>query len=501
MRVYMTSRLQKFEFGSFVCFLLLAMLLEGCAYFDLGPDPIYTGVVSPMPSCECSCDVTIPCEQSPCLPVFGEVELGIDALVDIALRNNPKTTRAWHEARAAAYNVRKVSSEYYPSGEVLMRAATNHSLEYVNVDHGTERQAASYKNTFAQASLSYLLLDFGKRDANFLSAILQLESNNFSHQRVLQDVMLSVLVNYYKLVGARELLLAQELSIEDAKTSLEAAEMLHQAGIKSRVDALKARSNLVNVQLVEVQMQGNEEIRYAELLKVIGLPANAKMKVQGIPEDLPLSVMPTDLDPLIDEALRSRPDLAATHARYCKSLEQISIAESEIYPTLTAAVQGGYYDYSHHETTNKGDATASLILRMPFLDDICTRNRLLKVQEESVATYMELEEKRLSIVEEVVSRYYALHTAAETLKYSEEFLKDTSEVYEAYLTRYRQGLGTILDVLEAQSALATARIKKIHAKTTWGVALAELIHATGRFCSKKSYDYKSLEEAPREGKQ
>jgi outer membrane protein TolC len=45
--------------------------------------------------------------------------------------------------------------------------------------------------------------------------------------------------------------------------------------------------------------------------------------------------------------------------------------------------------------------------------------------------------------------------------------------------RYRAGVGTIVDVLLARSALATARAEAIQARWEWRTALVQLAHDTG----------------------
>jgi outer membrane protein TolC len=48
------------------------------------------------------------------------------------------------------------------------------------------------------------------------------------------------------------------------------------------------------------------------------------------------------------------------------------------------------------------------------------------------------------------------------------------------LGRYQSGVGTIIDVLTAQSAAASARVLRINAEFGWEVARAQLALALGR---------------------
>ena len=61
------------------------------------------------------------------------------------------------------------------------------------------------------------------------------------------------------------------------------------------------------------------------------------------------------------------------------------------------------------------------------------------------------------------------------------------------LGRYKAGVGSVLDVLSAQSALASARVQRIQAEMDWNVYRASLAQAMG------SLDYSLLQGAA-EGK-
>jgi outer membrane protein TolC len=96
--------------------------------------------------------------------------------------------------------------------------------------------------------------------------------------------------------------------------------------------------------------------------------------------------------------------------------------------------------------------------------------------EAAAARYDALQQQ---VVFEVYSSYYALQTAARRVRTAADLLASAQQSEEVALGRYRAGVGTVLDLLSAQSALANARAQQVQARWIWQSALAQLAHDTG----------------------
>ena len=83
------------------------------------------------------------------------------------------------------------------------------------------------------------------------------------------------------------------------------------------------------------------------------------------------------------------------------------------------------------------------------------------------------------VVFEVFSSYYALQTADRRVRTSEDLLASAQLSNEVALDRYKAGVGSVLDLLTAQSALADARAQQVMARLAWNTSLAQLAHDAG----------------------
>ena len=80
---------------------------------------------------------------------------------------------------------------------------------------------------------------------------------------------------------------------------------------------------------------------------------------------------------------------------------------------------------------------------------------------------------------EVLRGYYALQTATQKVKTTEELLASADQSEKVALGRYREGVGTMLDLLSAQAAIADARAQRVQSRWEWHTALSLLAHGTG----------------------
>jgi outer membrane protein TolC len=83
------------------------------------------------------------------------------------------------------------------------------------------------------------------------------------------------------------------------------------------------------------------------------------------------------------------------------------------------------------------------------------------------------------VAQQVYTSYYALQTATQRNKSTETLLISATRSDEVARARYRAGVGTIVDLITAQTALASARAQASQARWNWGLALAQLAHDVG----------------------
>ena len=81
---------------------------------------------------------------------------------------------------------------------------------------------------------------------------------------------------------------------------------------------------------------------------------------------------------------------------------------------------------------------------------------------------------------DVWNAWQALRTAGRRVSTARDLLESAAASADVAAGRYREGVGTIIDLLTAQTALESARAEDVRARTDWLVGAAQLARATGR---------------------
>jgi len=405
-------------------------------------------------------------------------KLNLAQLVDTALQINPNTQAAWEQARAAAAEWGAARGSYYPTVSGDVRGSG-----------GKLFQASSlglFKGVYGEVgiSLSYLLLDFGGREASAERARQALIAANWNHNQSIQDLLRNVPQAYYQYLGNKARVDASEASLKEALTSLRSTEQRKQAGVSTIADVLQARAKVDQVRFDLVSNRGAVQVSRGQLATAIGWPANTPFDVAGAPEDIPLDRMEKNTEDLIELAVRDRPDLAAARAAVRQGEAELRKSESDLWPRLIATGNVGWtgvdgkingFDFEGNESNYYG----GLALQIPIFEGFSLTNRVRQATASLEAARASLRAKEESVIADVWTAYYNVHTAAQQVETSETLLASSKESYNVSLGRYRAGAADVVELLNAQSQLAAARAQKVQARTSLFTSYAELVHAIG----------------------
>lgn len=419
-------------------------------------------------------------------------------LVDVALRINPSTQSSWEQARAAAADWAGSRGDYYPT---ISGDASGYGM-------GGDSSSGYYGTV--GLSLSYLLLDFGGRAATVESARQALMAANWNHNQGIQDILRNVPQAYYTYLGNRAQVRASESDLEEALTSLKSTEQRKKAGVSTIADVLQARARVDQVRLDLVSNRGAVKISRGNLATAVGWPANADFDVAEGPETLPLNDMAKNTKTLISLALRDRSDLASARATVQQSQAALRKAESDLWPKLVATgnvgwsgIDGSISDSDYFESggniSNSGVSYyGGLSLQIPIFEGFSLRNNVRAAEARLKASRADLRQKEESVISDVWSAFYNMQTAAQQVDSSETLLISSKESFRVSLARYRAGVAEIVELLNAQSTLTSARAQRVQARTDLFISYAELLHAIGAELPADGLNKMSMSQTHRE---
>jgi len=401
------------------------------------------------------------------------MQISLQQLLAYALSNNPQTRSAWLNARAAAAGAASRRSAYYPSIEVDAQAGFTH------------QSFAKGALTFEQwaltpsAQLTWLLLDLGGRSADVEEADRLLEAANLNHGAAIQDLLLLVEQGYFQYQGAKALLTAAQVSVKEAQTAYRAAEERRRAGVATVADVLQAKTQLSQAVLAEQQAEGNVATVRGALATSLGVSATLPVDVADLPERLDVQPLGETVDKLNERAGSQRPDLARARAQALAVASRADSIRARGFPKLVLGGNASRNYYLDEPWVHGDNYSAGVTLQIPLFNGFKDTSDLLQAREQAKAAVADAESLEQQVILQVWTSYQAVKTAEKRIGSAQDLLAAAQQSAEVAQGRYKAGVGSILDLLTAQSALANARAQDVQAKANWLLAIASLAHDTG----------------------
>ncbi|MBI5891391.1 MAG: TolC family protein [Nitrosomonadales bacterium] len=393
-------------------------------------------------------------------------------VVDLSLCNNPQTRSLWASARAQAANVGVGMAAYLPTLSAQAGAARNRS--------DATGSTINYTSRSAGLSASYLLFDFGGRSATLENAKQLLVAANATRDATLQANFLTAVQSYYALLSARANADALKVAEASARESLAAAEARYQAGIATPADKLQALTALSQSRLNLITAQGNVNSTQGTLANIMGFDASQAYSLQPLPESAPDPVVEQDIGKLIEDARRKRPDLLAAEAQIKAAEAQLAATRAAGLPTLSLGASTGTQHITGSPNTNSSSigVTLSVPLFTGYRDTY--QNRAAELQVEGKVAARDLLANQIAL--DVWKAYQTLLTNSQSLLAANDLVVSAELSERMTLGRYKAGVAnmSILDVLNAQSALASARQQRVAALYNFQASRLALAQAIGQ---------------------
>ena len=408
-------------------------------------------------------------------------EYDLAALIDVALRNNPQTRAAWQSSRVAAANYGASRAPYYP---LVSAESDNGYVRSMFELPGTMGNLKQWE-TDPVVSMTYTLLDFGRRRSSSEAARNRLIAADFAFNRSLQSVVFNTQNAFYSLDAAQAAVIAAQQNLDLAQTDFEAVSERVNLGLATAPELLLAkervaqsRYDLANAHLLVHDAQ-------AQLAVALGVPANAVIKVQGLENQHVPESLNTQVDQLIALARRERPDLAAQVANVQASDAEVEQAQAEFYPTIGLAAQYGEnvwnFTFRTPRTVNNAipQYSALMILKWDIFTGFKRLNDVRAAKANREVARAQLDTLEIGTVADVWRAYFEFQSSRSKYDFADSLVAASQESYDANLETYRTGLSTIVELLTAERDLANARYTLIQSKAQLLTAYAAVAYAAG----------------------
>lgn len=445
---------------------LAVALLAGPAFTraDTAEDPFATQVLAaPSPATS----INTPHVIQPCnFDATNGAPLTLPDVVERALCNNPQTREAWANARAQAAQVGIGESAFLPSIDASG-----------SLSHNDTGNTTSTQNSVG-VTLTYLLYDFGGRDAALENAKQVLAATNATQDATLQSVFLAAVQAYYQLFATQAAVNSAREAEQSSRESFNAAAARYSAGAATPADKLQAQTAYSQAALNRVRAEGNASNAQGVLANVMGLDANHTPVITPPRAQAPDVQFEADVARLIETARRHRPDLAAAEAQIKAAEANVAVVQASGKPSLSFSSNLNRTDASGADPLNS--SAAGITLSIPLFTGYNTTYRTQSARAQVEARVAQRDRLSQQVALDVWRAYQDLITETRALQTSADLLASAAQSERVALGRYKEGVGNILDALNAQSALASARQQNVQSLYNWHIAKATLAQSMGQ---------------------
>jgi outer membrane protein len=397
--------------------------------------------------------------------------LTVADVVDIALRNSPVTRNTWLQARASADVYGSSEGRLYPQIQAGMSGVQSRVL-------GAVGPATTHYQLGPTLTLTYNVLDFGGRAGSIDVARQTAVAANLTHNSTVDNTILQVEGAAFTFLSARAQRDAEKSALDLATAALDAASERHRVGLATIADVLQAQTARSQAELDLESDEGSLQVARGGLAVAMGLPANTAFEIPDVPATDSVFFVAQSMDSLIDLAIKNRPELAEARAQAAAASSQIKVARSGYLPALGFTAVGGNAASNLAGFTGNS-YSVTLGVQMPVFTGNSNQYDVAAANEQYQAAVARTEATRQQVIQQVFTSYYTLRTATDRVRTARDLLASAVQSESVARGRYKEGVGSIVDLLVAQSALAAARAQDVDTRWQWRTSLAQLAHDVG----------------------
>ena len=398
--------------------------------------------------------------------------LTIDRAVELGLQNHPSLRSAGAAERGAAAGRQQAFSSYYP---FLSFAATATHTEGVFVSNPLfPARSQSYSNYSGSLQAQLLLYDFG-RTSNRVGANTDLTNAAASDYTATRElVKMNVEVAYIGLLATKRVVVVNQEAVTQANKHLTQAKAFYTVGRRPQFDVTKAEVDLANANVNLIHANNLSQLARVQLENAMGIHPTGQYEVT---EQMRVKPFTASMDSAKALAFRLRPEIQSARARLEANKSLASATRSQHLPTLSAT---GNYSWNGFEPTPLYPRwNAGVQLTLPIFQGFSIAAQVEQAEANVDAAQATLDAQLEAVRLEVEQNYLTLKEAEERRVAAAKLVEQAEANLNIAERQYAAGVGTALEVTDAQLTRSNAQIVNIQALYDYVTSLVRLRRAMG----------------------
>ncbi len=440
------------------------------AYSSLPPAPMPQQATTPAPSSAPAPAQGGAPQNSPGTPIV----ISLKDAQALALKNNPQISVARLTALASLQVTREVRSNLWPTATVDLTAVDANSGARITA--GALNNPIIYERAAGGAIVSQLLTDFGRTTNLISSANLAAKAENQNAVATKEQILLAVDQAFYNSLQTHAVLTVAKQTVKERQTVAGQIDALFKSKLKSELDLSFANVNLAQAKLLLLDAENNENAALAALSAVLGF--SNLQNFQLAEDSTPIAPPQSDVDDLIATAFAMRPEILALEFQ-SESAKKFHIAERDLLlPDIRALAAVGGTPIRNPLITSNWYGAAGVNVEIPVFNGFLYSARAHEALLRAQATDETLRDLRDRISCDVRTSWLNANTAFERLAVTQQLVEQANLALSLAQSRYNLGLGSIVELSQAQLQQTQAEISNAEAGYDYRLSLAVLQYQT-----------------------
>ena len=399
--------------------------------------------------------------------------LTLEESISLAMARNPVL-------RIAAANEEKAVGAV---GEA--QAAKGISVDYTHTEMrstaplswmSTMAAISPYNYFSNKISASVPLYTGGKLESVIAQAKLGQQVSALEVQAVRQQLQLDTTVEYYEVLRSGKLLDVARQTEGDFAGHLKQVRQMYDEGVVAWRDVLQTKVRLANAENSRVQAENAYQLSQYALNKRIGLPLHGELKLQEpAAQEAPQETMAA----YVEQGVAKRPEMAQSQAGVVMAKEKIKEARSSKQPSWALTGSTAWDDNEAFGGKNR-DWTAMLIVQLNLFDSGAAQAKLKQAKAGEAAAREEERQTKDAISLEISDAHLRVQEALKRIEATRTAVEEAQTNFNISRESYAAGVGTNLDVMDAEVALQQAQTNYIQASYDLQISRARLEKAVGQ---------------------
>ena len=293
--------------------------------------------------------------------------------------------------------------------------------------------------------------------------------------RTRQETALQVKNGYYSVLRAEAFVGVNEAAVAQSQELLRVTTVQKTAGVASQFDVLRAQTQLDNNKQALISSRNQVAIAKNSFANTLGVDPSTPVD----PQNPPVPPTPTlDEEGLIATAFTQRPEYLQADINIIKAQKNIKLAHRNLEPYMNVTL-GGAYDGTSRFLQYRGTAALGVTLTVPLYDGGATRASQESARTDERGALIQKDQFVRGIKAEVQQSIIAVNDARDRSESVAGTVTQAQEALRLANVRYRAGVGTQLEINDAQTVLTQAQTNQVNAQYDYLGALARLSRAIG----------------------